>query len=76
VHDRLLRNPQQAIQLLQLYQRILQQTEVVAANSPDHLELLLSGLVVKRQGVLSVHNRIYELIFNSRWIESTIAALR
>jgi PAS domain S-box-containing protein len=76
IRDRLLRNPQQAIQLLQLYQRILQQTEVVAANSPDHLELLLSGLVVKRQGVLSVHNRIYELIFNSRWIESTIAALR
>jgi hypothetical protein len=36
---------------LDLYRQILHQGEVVAPNSSEERELLLSGLVVKQQGV-------------------------
>lgn len=61
------RNPQ-SHRLLKLYQQILQQGEVVCVDSLEERELLLSGLVVKQQGYLRVHNRIYEVIFNSSWV--------
>ncbi|MDZ8228175.1 hypothetical protein [Nostoc sp. ChiVER01] len=45
-------------------------------DSPEEKELLVSGLVVKQQGVLKVHNRIYELIFDSSsWVEIHIAKI-
>ena len=50
--------------------------EIVAVGSPEQMELLLSGLVVKKQGSLRVHNRIYELIFNSNWVERTLVSLQ
>ncbi|WP_414587167.1 AAA-like domain-containing protein [Scytonema sp. PCC 10023] len=68
IRDRILNSEQQPVRLLQLYQQILQQGEVVSVDSPEERELLLSGLVVKQQGSLKVHNRIYELIFNPSWI--------
>jgi PAS domain S-box-containing protein len=68
IRDRILNSEQQPVRLLQLYQQILQQGEVVSVDSPEERELLLSGLVVKQQGSLKVHNRIYELIFNRSWI--------
>lgn len=68
IRDRILNSEQQPVRLLQLYQQILQQREVVCVDSPEEKELLLSGLVVKQQGSLKVHNRIYELIFNRSWI--------
>ncbi|MDZ8186876.1 MAG: AAA-like domain-containing protein [Nostoc sp. ChiSLP02] len=37
-------------------------------DSPEHTELLLSGLVEKRQGYLRIKNPIYRAIFNSEWI--------
>nr|WP_295622037.1 hypothetical protein [Chamaesiphon sp. GL140_3_metabinner_50] len=37
-------------------------------DSPIERELLLSGLVVKKQGSLSVNNRIYASIFDRRWL--------
>jgi WD40 repeat protein len=48
-------------------------------NEPDSLEqveLLLSGLVEKRQGKLQVKNRIYREIFNLDWVEIHLTALR
>ena len=69
IRDRILKSERQPVRLLELYQQILHQREVVAVDSPEERELLLSGLVVKRQGVLRVHNRIYELIFDSSWVE-------
>jgi hypothetical protein len=69
IRDRLLRS-QQSVRLLELYQQVLEQQEVVVANSPVERELLLSGVVVKQQGSLRVNNLIYASIFDRAWIES------
>ena len=69
IRDRILYSEQPASKLLELYRQILHQREVVAVDSPEERELLLSGLAIKQQGSLSSHNRIYELIFNSNWVE-------
>nr|WP_017315695.1 AAA-like domain-containing protein [Mastigocladopsis repens] len=66
--ERLFEINEQATKLLGLYRQILHEGEVISVDSPEERELLLSGLVVKKQGILRVYNRIYELIFNSNWI--------
>ena len=76
IRDRLLRNEQRAGRILGLYQRILQQGAVAADNSREQIELLLSGLVVKRDGNLTVGNRIYERVFNQNWIDEQLSRLR
>lgn len=60
--DRLLKS-KQSVRLLELYRQILHQGEIIAVDSSEEIELLLSGLVVKQQGKLRVQNRIYESIF-------------
>ena len=57
------------VEILKLYQAIWHQGEVVAVDSPEEKELLLSGLVVQQQGKLRVHNRIYKLVFNADLVE-------
>ena len=89
IRDRILRNQQKAGQLLGLYQQILESAnppqpplnkgglgEVLADGSPEQTELRLSGLVVKQQGKLKVYNRIYEQIFNQKWVEKQLEKLR
>ena len=49
---------------------------VAADNSPDQMELQLSGLVVKKHGQLQVYNRIYGEIFNLDWVQQELAKLR
>lgn len=75
IRDRILQNPTQAIHLLTLYRQVWQDETVLALDSPDQVELLLSGLVIKHQETLKVHNRIYQLIFNDAWIERTLTSL-
>jgi hypothetical protein len=72
IRDRLLNLESCIVQILKLYQVILHQGEVVAVDSPQEKELLLSGLIVKQQGKLRTHNRIYELVFNDDWIEQLL----
>ncbi len=76
IRDRLLRNEQRAGRLLGLYREILQRGEIPADDSPEQMELRLSGLVVKQEGSLSVYNRIYREVFSYRWVEEALAALR
>jgi WD40 repeat protein len=45
-------------------------------DSPEQMELRLTGLVVKREGKLQVYNRIYESVFNLNWVEKKLAKLR
>ncbi|MFB8787309.1 MAG: AAA family ATPase [Potamolinea sp.] len=71
IRERLLKSEQQ-VPLLELYRQILQQGDFVTLDSPEERELLLSGLVIKQQGSLRVHNRIYELIFDNSWVERHI----
>ncbi|MDZ8188808.1 MAG: AAA family ATPase [Nostoc sp. ChiSLP02] len=63
IRDRLLKS-KQSVRLLELYRQILHQGEIIAVDSSQERELLLSGLVVKQHGNLRVQNRIYESIFS------------
>ena len=45
-------------------------------TAEDKSELLLSGLVVKKQGYLQVKNRIYQKVFNRKWVEKQLGQLR
>src|SRR6476661_178239 len=49
---------------------------VATDNSPDQMELQLSGLVVKKDDKLQVYNRIYLEIFNLDWVQQELAKLR
>ncbi|WP_036487461.1 AAA family ATPase [Myxosarcina sp. GI1] len=62
IRDRLLQSPQSE-RLLKLYRKVFHQGEVAAINSPEEKELILSGLVVEKKGILSVQNCIYRAIF-------------
>ncbi len=72
IRARLLSNKQHLVKLLELYRKILQREEVVVADTPQQTELLLSGLVVKQQGQLRIHNRLYESIFDISWVEKVL----
>ncbi|NEQ21670.1 MAG: hypothetical protein F6K28_21130 [Microcoleus sp. SIO2G3] len=76
IRDRLLRNSQRAGRNLGIYQQILQEGKVTTDDSPEQMELLLSGLVEKQQGFLKVKNPIYQNVFNLEWVEAQLASLR
>ncbi|BAZ50698.1 serine/threonine protein kinase [Nostoc sp. NIES-4103] len=69
IRDRILKGDGQAAAMLELYRRILEQGKVKPVDSLEERELILSGLLVKQDSYLKIHNRIYELIFNNTWIE-------
>src|ERR687885_272388 len=76
IRDRIERNGQRAGRILGIYQKILQEIEIKSDDSQEHIELLLSGLVVRHEGILKVKNRIYQQVFNLLWAEKKLAALR
>ncbi len=49
---------------------------VFADNSPEQMEMRLTGLVVKRNGKLQVCNCIYAEVFNRNWLDKALADLR
>lgn len=76
IRDRLLRNQELSVRLLGLYQIILQQGAIPFDGSLSQIELKLSGLVVERQGMLKVYNRIYAAVFNLEWVQQRLTELR
>ena len=79
IRARILRNEEHAGYLLELYQQIRcseEQCEITADNTIEQSELLLSGLVTRREGKLRVYNAIYKEIFNQNWIENELKNLR
>ncbi|MEG4573999.1 AAA-like domain-containing protein [Microcoleus sp. N3A4] len=76
IRDRILRNEQRAGRLLGIYQQIWQGAAVPTDDSREQIELMLSGLVEKEQGLLKVKNRIYQKVFDSEWIEKKLGLLR
>ncbi|MEQ8464418.1 AAA-like domain-containing protein [Coleofasciculus sp. E1-EBD-02] len=76
LRDRILKsNKIGAKSLLRYYQQILRRGEILADDSPEQKELCLSGLVVKRNGKLTVHNLIYQSIFNKDWVKEELAKI-
>jgi hypothetical protein len=49
---------------------------VLADDSREQVELLLSGLVIKENGYLKVKNRIYLAIFDQQWLKKHLNQLR
>ncbi|GAB4276341.1 MAG: AAA-like domain-containing protein [Oscillatoriaceae cyanobacterium] len=76
VRDRLLRNQQRASRVLGLYQQLLQKGEIIADDSQEQTELRLSGIAVRRDGIIRISNRIYQEVFNHNWVEKAILDLR
>jgi WD40 repeat protein/DNA-binding response OmpR family regulator len=76
IRDRILKNEQHVGRMLGLYQQVLQNKEVLADDSQEQVELLLSGLLVKRDGLIEVHNRIYQAVFNLDWVDKQLERLR
>ncbi|MBO3457329.1 AAA family ATPase [Aetokthonos hydrillicola Thurmond2011] len=72
IRDRILNTKSCVVEILKLYQSIWHTGNVVAVDSQEERELLLSGLVVKQQGNLRVYNRIYKFVFNADWIEQLL----
>jgi len=68
IRDRILKGEKDINKMLKLYQQVLEQGQVSLIDTPESRELILSGLLIKHEGHLIVHNRIYELIFNSDWV--------
>lgn len=76
IRDRLLRGACEASQLLGIYQQILLGKSVAADGSPEQVELVLSGLVIKQGGFLTIKNPIYREVFNLEWVEKQFNRLR
>ena len=76
IGDRLLRHAQRTARSLGIYQQLLQGGEIEADDSREQIELVLSGLVVKQQGLLKVRNQIYQAVFNLQWVEKQLEQLR
>jgi hypothetical protein len=85
--DRLLYSEQRAGRLLRIYQKILLHSSsdahsnpesggIPTDNSPEQTELILTGLVEKRDSILQIKNPIYQQIFNFDWVAKQLANLR
>ncbi|ESA32153.1 chase2 sensor protein [Leptolyngbya sp. Heron Island J] len=75
IQNRLLRNARSPQRLLRLYRQILKKGDVPADNSAEQMELRLTGLVTRRQGRLTVFNRIYATVFDQAWVANQLAEL-
>ncbi|MBD2567409.1 AAA-like domain-containing protein [Anabaena lutea] len=49
---------------------------ITSDDSPEQTELILTGLVEKKAGLLQVKNPIYQQIFNLDWVSKQLANLR
>jgi WD40 repeat protein len=76
IRDRLLHNDDSAGRLLGIYQRLLQGETIFTDDSREQMELLLSGLVVRDQGQLSIKCAIYQQVFGLEWVQAKMTALR
>jgi CHASE2 domain-containing sensor protein len=76
IRYRILNNPAISASLLGIYQQILLDDQVLADDSREKIELLLSGLVVSQEDRLEVKNQIYQRIFDLDWVAKQLDNLR
>lgn len=72
IRSRLLRDKKLVVNILQIYQQILQQGAIAEDDSTEQMELLQSGLVIKQQNQLRIYNRIYTSIFDLTWVNQML----
>ena len=83
IRDRLLYDEKRVGELLSLYRQVWRSEEapsdvpsIAAIESPSQTELILSGIVEKRDGYLRVKNPIYYQVFNRDWVDEQLNRLR
>ena len=76
IRERIFRNEKRAGRLLGMYQQILQKGFLKSDESPEQTEFRLSGLVVKKNGILVVYNRVYQKVFNQEWVKKELEKIR
>ncbi len=79
IRARIFRNEERTGYLLELYKQVWcseEQSEITADNTIEQSELLLSGLVERREGKLRIYNPIYKEVFNENWVENELKNLR
>lgn len=80
IRDRLKSNPQRIGRLLGTYQKILKTTPermgIFADSSPEQMDLILSGIAIKKAEKLKVYNPIYAAVFNENWVQKELEKLR
>ncbi|MBW4620837.1 MAG: AAA-like domain-containing protein [Cyanosarcina radialis HA8281-LM2] len=64
------------VPLLPRWEKGLGDEGIPSDNSPEQIELRLSGLVVKQRVRLRVYNRIYAEVFDRLWVAKALADLR
>ena len=59
--------------LLKMYREILLTEEIIFdRDSPEQEQLLIIGIIKAENNLVKVSNRIYEFIFNLRWIDKRL----
>ena len=76
IRDRLLHRGQFTVRMLEIYRLLCQQQAIAADGSLEQTELLLSGLVTRKNGEIRIFNRIYREIFNQDWVEKMLNGQR
>lgn len=76
IRARLLSDEMTEGQRLGLYRQILSGETVSADSSRKQIELRLAGIVVERDSTLQPHNRIYETIFSTAWVNAALGRRR
>ncbi|MDY7050722.1 MAG: AAA-like domain-containing protein [Microcystis panniformis WG22] len=76
IKKRLLDNEAKAFDRLGLYKEVWENGQIHYQNTPEQIELTLSGLVLEDQGQLRLYNPIYKEIFNLNWVKQEKAKLR
>lgn len=76
IRNRLLADEGRSGRLLASYQQILETGSIPCDDSPEQIELRLTGLVDLREGTLQVYNRIYREVFDLAWVKRQLDRLR
>ena len=76
--ERLLRSrTDEALATLRVYERVLKGNRVADEHAAAFRRLRLLGLVKKdAAGLVAVRNRIYERVFDRRWVKTTVRGIR
>lgn len=76
IRDRLFWHENRTGRLLGLYQQLLQGDALFLDDSWEQMELLLTGLVVRRGNQLAIKNPLYQHVFNLEWVNQQLSRLR
>jgi hypothetical protein len=77
IKNRILKDQQRAVDILEMYKRILANDQIVADDDRTKIELRLSGLVMRtKEAYLEAFNPIYKQVFNLDWVNKQLAEIR